>query len=101
MLTITLETIKAQLIQLMPVIQNDYHVTELGIFGSYVRDEQTENSDIDVLVKFDPTFRFGLFTFCELENYLSQALGKKVDLVMKDALKPHIGEKILKEVIYL
>jgi hypothetical protein len=46
-------------------------------------------------------FRFGLLTFCELENYLSEVLELKVDLVMKDGLKPRIGERILKEVIYL
>jgi hypothetical protein len=96
-----LETIKAQLTQLKPEIQQEYHVTQLGIFGSYVRGDQTEESDVDVLVEFDPTFRFGLFTFCELENQLSEALGKKVDLVMKDGLKPRIGDRILQEVIYL
>jgi uncharacterized protein len=97
----SLERIKAQLTQMKPAIQQDYHVTQLGIFGSYVRGEQTEDSDVDVLVEFDSTFRFGLFTFCELEDQLSEAVGKKVDLVMKDALKPHIGERILQEVIYL
>lgn len=96
-----LETIKAQLLLVKPTIQQEYHVTDLGIFGSYARGEQTEDSDIDVLVGFDSEFRFGLFTFCQLEDYLSEVLGKKVDLVMKDALKPHIGERILQEVIYL
>ncbi len=76
-------------------------MSRLGLFGPYVRREQTEESDIDVLVEFEPGFRFGLLTFCELENYLSDILGLKVDLVMKDGLKPHIGERILQEVIYL
>ncbi|WP_416670063.1 nucleotidyltransferase family protein [Egbenema bharatensis] len=97
----SLEIIKTQLTRMKPAIQQQYHVTQLGIFGSYVRGEQTEDSDVDVLVEFDPTFRFGLFTFCELEKQLSEVLGKKVDLVMKDALKPHIGERILQEVVYL
>ncbi|HEY9751546.1 MAG TPA: nucleotidyltransferase family protein [Coleofasciculaceae cyanobacterium] len=96
-----LETLKAQLIHLKPTLTKDYHITQLGIFGSYVRGEQTEDSDVDVLVEFEPDFRFGLFTFCQLEDYISESLGKKVDLVMKDALKPKIGDRILQEVIYL
>ena len=97
----SLETIKAQIAKLKPTLQNDYHITELGIFGSYVRGEQTEDSDIDILVEFDPSFQFGLFTYCRIENYISDALGKKVDLVMKKALKPYIGKRILQEVTYL
>lgn len=96
-----LEQIKTKLLQIKPILQEKYHITELGIFGSYVRGEQTEDSDVDVLVEFEPDFRFGLFTFCQLEDYISENLGKKVDLVMKDALKPKIGDRILQEVIYL
>ncbi|MEO1388081.1 MAG: nucleotidyltransferase family protein [Cyanobacteria bacterium J06634_6] len=96
-----LNTIKAQLDTLKPTLQSDYHITELGIFGSYVRGEQTPESDVDILVEFDPSFRFGLFTYCHIENYISDHLGKKVDLVMKESLKPYIGKQILKEVIYL
>lgn len=73
----------------------------MGIFGSYLREEQTEESDIDVLVEFEPGFRFGLITFCELEDYLSEMRGVKVDFVMKQGLKPRIGKRILSEVVYL
>ncbi|NJO76517.1 MAG: nucleotidyltransferase family protein [Leptolyngbyaceae cyanobacterium RM1_406_9] len=97
----SLAEIKQQLERAKPMIQQRYHVTQLGIFGSYVRGEQTQKSDVDVLVEFEPEFRFGLLTFCELENYLSDLLGLKVDLVMKKGLKPHICERILREVIYL
>ena len=96
-----LETLKTQLAELKPTLQRDYHVTELGIFGSYVRGEQTENSDVDVLIDFEPGFRFGLVTFCNIENQISDVLGEKVDLVMKRALKPRIGKRILQDVIYL
>ena len=96
-----LETIKAQIAELKPTLQSDYHITELGIFGSYVRGEQTDASDIDILVEFEPSFRFGLVTYGKIENYSANALGKKVDLVMKSGLKPYIGKQILKEVIYL
>jgi len=97
----TLQDIQNILRQHLPQMQQKYRVRHLGIFGSFVRGEQTENSDIDVLVEFDPNARFGLLTFCELENDLSEVLKRKVDLVMKDGLKPRIGERILREVIYL
>ncbi|MBD2461333.1 nucleotidyltransferase family protein [Oscillatoria sp. FACHB-1407] len=93
--------IKQRLESAKPLIQQKYHVAQIGIFGSYVRGDQTQNSDVDVLVEFEPGFRFGLLTFCELENYLSDLLGLKVDLVMKKGLKPHIGAQILREVVYL
>lgn len=97
----SLDEIKQQLERYQPVLQQTYHVSRLGLFGSYVRGEQTQESDVDVLVEFEPGFRFGLLKFCELENYLSEVLNLKVDLVMKEGLKPRIGERILKEVIYL
>jgi uncharacterized protein len=97
----TLTEIKEILSQCKPIVQEKFKVRELGIFGSYLREEQTQESDIDVLVEFEPGFRFGLITFCELEDYLSEMLGVKVDLVMKQGLKPRIGKRILSEVVYL
>jgi len=97
----TLREIQSTLRQHLPEVQQKYHVRQLGIFGSFVRSEQTDTSDVDVLVEFDPDARFGLLTFCQLENDLSELLQRKVDLVMKDGLKPRLGERILQEVIYL
>ncbi len=74
-----------------------YSVREIGIFGSYVRNEQGQSSDVDILVEFEKTP--SLLEFINLENYLSDILGVKVDLVMKDSLKPNIGRHILEEVI--
>ncbi len=95
----TLEDIKQVLMQHKLVLQERYQVTELGIFGSYVRQEQTETSDVDVLVEFSKIP--SLLTFINLENYLSDTLGVKVDLVHRAGLKPRIGDRILAEVIYL
>jgi hypothetical protein len=78
-------------------LKERYKVAEIGIFGSYVRGEQEEGSDLDVLVEFEGSI--GLFKFVELENYLSEILGTKVDLVMRGGLKPRIGKHILREVI--
>src|ERR1035437_10699727 len=82
-----------------PLLFQKYHLKEIGIFGSYVRNEQKNESDLDVLVDYDKTP--GLFSFVRLENELSKLLRIKVDLVMKSALKPHIGKTILNEVQYL
>jgi uncharacterized protein len=97
----TLNEIQTNLSQLKPFLQQAYQVAQVGIFGSYVRGEQTPTSDLDILIEFAPTARFGLVKFCELENYLSETLNLKVDLVMKAGLKPNIGDRILQEVIYL
>ena len=91
----------AQLVELLrqqlPLLSERYRVESLGVFGSYVRREQRPDSDLDVLVTFRETP--SLLKFIELENYLSDVLGVKIDLVMKDALKPHIGQHILNEAI--
>ncbi|GBD98087.1 nucleotidyltransferase domain protein [bacterium BMS3Abin07] len=81
----------------MPVLREKYSVKTLQIFGSYVRAQQRKRSDIDILVEFSETI--DLFTFVELEEFLSEALGIKVDLVMRDTLKPRIKDIILKEAL--
>lgn len=95
----TLEEVKQWLGQHKSLLQERYNVRELGVFGSYVRQEQTETSDVDVLVEFSETP--SLLKFINLENYLSDNLGIKVDLVHKAGLKPRLGERILAEVVYL
>ena len=80
-------------------LEQRYNIKELDIFGSYVRQEQTEDSDIDVLVEFSgmPS----LLKFVNSENHLSDNLQVKVDLVHKAGLKPRLDERILAEVVYL
>ena len=78
------------------VLNKNYGVKSIGIFGSFVRNEQGENSDIDILVEFSGPIGLKFFT---LENYLSEMLGIKVDLVTKRALKSAIKDEILEEVI--
>lgn len=93
----TLEEIKQVLSSHKSELRQKYKVKELGIFGSFVRGEQTETSDLDLLVDFEGTI--GLIKFLDLEEYLSQLLETKVDLVTRKALKPHIGQFILSETI--
>jgi len=89
-----LKILKDELAQL----DKDFGVKKIGLFGSYARGEQTENSDIDILVDFEKFISF--FKFIELEDYLSDKLKAKVDLVSIDALKPLIKPDILEEAIY-
>lgn len=77
-----------------------YGIKKIGVFGSYIRNEAKEESDLDILVEFEQDADIGLLKFVEIENYLSDLLGVKVDLVEKSALKPRIGRHILKEVVY-
>jgi len=97
--TIKLEEIKKVLKENKTILSNEFKIKEICLFGSYLRDEAKEDSDIDVLVEFNKTV--GLLEFIALENHLSDTLGIKVDLVMKSALKPRIGRHILEEVVYL
>ena len=85
------------LLRNLPELKARYRVASLGLFGSYVRGEARQKSDLDVLVEYDQAPSF--FEFIDLEERLSGLLGVKVDLVMKRALKPRIGERILAEVV--
>jgi len=82
-------------------LKEKYGVKEIGIFGSCVREEDKEKSDLDILVEFEEDAKIGLFKFVNMENYLSELIGVKVDLVEKSVLKPRIGKHILKEVVPL
>ncbi|HHT9125917.1 MAG TPA: nucleotidyltransferase family protein [Candidatus Brocadiia bacterium] len=92
-----IERIKNEIRRNLPFLRDKYKVKEIGIFGSYVKGEQRKRSDVDILIDFYETI--DLFTFVELEDFISKILGIKVDLVMKDTLKPRIKERILKEAI--
>ncbi|MHA1283621.1 MAG: nucleotidyltransferase family protein [Promethearchaeota archaeon] len=93
--------INKKLIELKNYLKDKYKIKEIGIFGSYLRGEAKKESDLDILIEFEPKARINLLEFVELENYLSDFLGIKVDLVEKYELKPRIGKCILNEVKYL
>jgi uncharacterized protein len=82
-------------------IRKHFKIKQIGVFGSYVRDEQTEDSDVDILIDYDKRCKLSLFDLMRLEDYLSDLLNKKVDLALKNKLKPYIGANILQEVRYL
>lgn len=95
----TIKELKQILAEHKLEIKKKFKVKSIGIFGSYVRNEQKKRSDVDVLVEFaEPV---GMFDFLDLEEYLQDLFELKVDLVSKKALKPKIGEYILNEVSYI
>jgi predicted nucleotidyltransferase len=92
--------IKEKLRAYKPIIKERFKVKNIGIFGSFVRGEQTLKSDIDILVEFDKegkTFR----NYMELKYFLEDLLGLEVDLVMIGAIKDELKDTILKEVQYV
>ncbi|MGA1840713.1 MAG: nucleotidyltransferase family protein [bacterium] len=76
-----------------------YEVKNIGLFGSYSRGEEGPDSDLDILVEFDRPI--GFFKFIELEDYLTEKLGIKVEIVTKDAIKPLLKPYIMKDIIYV
>jgi uncharacterized protein len=76
-------------------LKTRFHVTKIGVFGSYARGEQTEKSDVDILVELSEPIGW---EYVDLKEYLEQILGKPVDLVTKNALKRQLKDSILEEV---
>jgi len=81
-------------------IKEVFHVKEIGIFGSYVKGEQKDRSDIDLLVVFEKGHK-DFFNYMKLRGHLEELLDSKVDLVIKDAVKERLKERILNEVVYV
>jgi hypothetical protein len=79
-----------------------YKVRKIQLFGSAVREDFGPESDVDVLVEFEPDARIGFITLSRMQRELSEVLERPVDLVPQDGLKPRIRESVLSsaEVIY-
>jgi predicted nucleotidyltransferase len=97
----SIKYVKKRLEELKPVLEEKFQVVTIGVFGSYVRGEQTKKSDVDVLVEFSNDAHLGLLRYVELEIFLSEQLGVKVDLVARGGLKPTLKDQILSEVVYV
>ena len=94
-LTEITQILKAQ----KPYLAERYGVLEIGVFGSWVRDEQHGESDIDILVDLGEIPRIDLFDLVNLERYLSDLLDGRVDVAVRSSLRKRIGQRILKEVV--
>lgn len=91
-----LEEIRRELRAMLPELRRRYPIAYLGVFGSWVRGEQKEDSDLDLLVDFDGPI--DLFAYVRLQGEIAGRLGIRVDLMHRPGLKPAIGRNILREV---
>ncbi|MDD5371913.1 MAG: nucleotidyltransferase family protein [Sulfurimonas sp.] len=80
-------------------LHDKFGLTKIGLFGSYVRDEQNVNSDIDIAVEIESKNKFR--SFFALKQYLEENLQHKVDLGIESTLKPIVKKYIDKEIIYV
>jgi uncharacterized protein len=74
-------------------------LTHLALFGSTARGDLGPASDVDLLIEVDPTRRFGLFAFLDLKNDLAGSLGRPVDLVFADAMRPRLRAAVLRDAV--
>jgi hypothetical protein len=93
------ETIKQIIASQKEYLQKTYGVQEIGIFGSVARGDNNQNSDVDILIELNHKVPVGLFEFASIQFYLEDVLGKKVDLVIKNGIKPLIRDRILRQLI--
>ena len=96
----TLDQIKRIMTQKKPELMAS-GISEIGIFGSYIRGEQKENSDVDILIDLVRPSKLDLLQLISIEDDLEKELGTPVDLVIKSSLKPNISKAVLAEVEYL
>ena len=81
-------------------VLEEFSVQSLSVFGSVVRGDDRPDSDVDILVEFEPDARIGFFTFSRLQRRLSAILGRPVDLVTQDALHKGMKKHILEEAVH-
>jgi len=94
---LTLDIIRKRLRTAMPQLKERYKVASLKVFGSFSRGAQGKGSDVDLLVEFNETI--DLLEYAELEMYLGELLGTKVDLVTAETLKPRLRDAVLAEAV--
>ena len=94
------ELVIKKLKEIKEYLREEYGIEKIGLFGSLVRNEQNESSDIDVLIEIQTEVP-SLIKYMKLKFFLESILGRKVDLVLNRAIKPRLRERILKEVIYV
>jgi len=94
----SLDEIKELIEQHKPELKRQFHVDKIGVFGSYARSTPKKRSDIDFLVTFDADI--SLFARVDLNIYLMELMGRKVDVIPHDNLRPELREYVLKDLIF-
>jgi predicted nucleotidyltransferase len=99
MTTEPLASILSRLRAIQPELERQFGVNSLAVFGSYARDEAGPDSDLDLLIDFRPDARPTFFTLARLDAFLSSALGKTVQTVVRDGLNPRLAPYIASELV--
>jgi predicted nucleotidyltransferase len=82
-------------------LNQQFHVSKIGLFGSYARNEQTENSDIDLIVDFEEDTNNLYDIKIELKKFFKENLNINVDICREKYIKPFYKTRIIKETIYV
>ncbi len=94
----TQQEIKTKLSELKPILQQKYPVASIALFGSYARNEQTEDSDVDIMIELNGKMGIEFFRMAdEIEDYL----GIKTDVASRNGIKPRYFEFIKPDLIYV
>ena len=94
---------RSEVIEKLALFQDElkeFSVKDLYLFGSYAREEAGEQNDLDILVEFEAGAQVGLFEFARLRRRLCELLGREVDLVTRDAIRPEMKDQILREAVH-
>jgi uncharacterized protein len=94
-----IDEIKNSISEKKELLRSKYKINDIGIFGSYARGEERNNSDVDILVNFSEPI--GLLKLINMENYLSELLGAKADVVIKSDLRDELRDQIIKETLFV
>ncbi len=94
----TTTEILTQIARIKPILQKEYALSSIGVFGSISDGSFNENSDVDILVEFAKPIGWRVFS---MEMFLEKQLHRRIDLVTKEALKPQLKNQILNSVVYL
>lgn len=84
----------------LPNLKRQYHIKNIGVFGSYVKGHQTRSSDIDILVEFEKGYK-DFFNYMRLKMHLEEMFSTEVDLVLKEAVRQRLKDRIFGEVVYV
>jgi uncharacterized protein len=98
----TRDELLAELRAQLPYLRETYHITTLGLFGSYARNEQTPDSDVDLVYELEPGHRMTMFQFMDMEDAIKVRLAvNKLDMVRLKVINPGIAYTMRKDVIYV
>ncbi|HLP48770.1 MAG TPA: nucleotidyltransferase family protein [Candidatus Kapabacteria bacterium] len=97
---ITKNDIQERLKENRSFLKSKFYIIDIGLFGSFATGKNTADSDIDILIEFQKGHK-DFFNYMRLKNYLQELLGREVDLVLKEAVKPRLKERIFSQVQYV